>query len=125
MADLIVLKGMEFYGYHGVRSEERAMGQRFVVDLELETDLSRAAATDSLEYTIDYSQVFALVRELLEGPPVGLLETLASRIATAVLDRWSLVEGVRARVKKPCVSIAGAHLEYAGVEVYRTRSAEH
>lgn len=119
--DRLLLRGMEFYGYHGVRPEEKRLGQRFVVDVELETDLSAAARTDDLEQTINYSQVFGLVREVVEGPASNLLEAVAERVAEGVLARWPSVEAVRVRVKKPCAPISGGHLEYAGVEVYRQR----
>ena len=46
-ADRIILTGMQFYGFHGVNAEERALGQPFVVDLETELDLEPAGASDA------------------------------------------------------------------------------
>ena len=48
MGDRILLTGMTFYGYHGVRTPEKELGQRFVVDLEMELDLSAAGLSDDL-----------------------------------------------------------------------------
>ena len=120
MGDKILLTGMTFYGYHGVRPEERALGQRFVVDLEMELDLSAPAASDDLGDTVDYSQVYRTVKEVVEGPPRNLLETLAEETARRTLSAFP-VDGVRVRMTKPHVSIRGAALEGAAVEVYRRR----
>ena len=55
MGDRILLNGMTFYGYHGVRPEEKELGQRFVVDVEMELDLRAAGTSDDLTDTVDYS----------------------------------------------------------------------
>ena len=46
-SDRIILKGMQFYGFHGVNPEERTLGQTYVVDLEVELDLRPAGRSDS------------------------------------------------------------------------------
>ena len=120
MGDRILLTGMTFYGYHGVRPEEKELGQRFVVDLELELDLSAPAVSDDLRDTVDYSRVYQVVREIVEGPSRNLLEAVAEETARGVLSAFP-VDGVRVRVTKPHVSIRGAVLDGAGVEIYRTR----
>ena len=120
MGDKILLVGMTFYGYHGVRPEEKELGQRFVVDLEMELDLSAPAASDDLRDTVNYSLVYQVVREIVEGPSRNLLETVAEETARGVLSAFP-VDGVRVRVTKPHVSIRGAVLAGAGVEVHRRR----
>ncbi|MDE2867789.1 MAG: dihydroneopterin aldolase [Chloroflexota bacterium] len=119
--DTISLAGITLYGYHGARPEERTLGQRFIVDLDLDADLRNAAATDALDSTVNYSEVYALVAEIVEGEPVKLLETLAEGIAQAVLKRFSQVQRVRVRVAKPGVAIAGSVLREAAVTIDRTR----
>ncbi len=119
--DMIVLTGMVFYGFHGVDSDEQALGQRFVVDLEAHLDLRAAGRSDDISMTINYSRLFGTVREVVEGQPVKLLETLANRIAAEILDRFP-VRAARIRVKKPDPPIKGSILDYAAVEVYRRRS---
>jgi 7,8-dihydroneopterin aldolase/epimerase/oxygenase len=119
MTDRIVLAGMRFVGRHGVLPEERAQGQPFLVDVELEGDLRRAGARDELAYTVDYRQVYAAVRSVLEGEPKQLLEALAEEIATQllVLER---VAAVTVRVRKPQVVLPGP-LDYSAVEIRRVR----
>ena len=118
--DRIVLQGMTFYGYHGTKPEERALGQRFRVDVELETDLRRAAASDDLADTINYSRVYRMVREIVEGPSQNLMERLAETVASQLLDSFP-ADAVRVRITKVHPPIKGDVLEGAGVEIYRAR----
>ena len=78
--DRIELHGMSFLGRHGVREAERAKDQEFNVDVDIEVDLSAPAATDQLTDTIDYTFVRAAAKEVIEGPPHRLLESLAGEI---------------------------------------------
>ena len=100
MMDLITLRGISATGYHGVLPEERRDGQLFVVDVELGTDISAAAATDDLQETIDYAQVAAAAVAIIEGDAVDLIETLAERLATKCLT-FTGVMWVRVTVHKP------------------------
>ncbi len=117
--DRILLEGMVFFGRHGTLSAERELGQRFVVDLELRCDLRAAGMSDDLTKTVDYSEVYRLAREIVEGPPVGLTETVAERIAAVVLGRYPQVEGVRVKVAKPQVRLDNTVLAASAVEIVR------
>ena len=121
-SDIISLVGITLYGYHGARPEERTLGQRFVVDVDLEADLRNAGATDDLDATVNYSEVYALVAELVEGEPVNLLETLGERIVRAVFERFPQVQRARVRIAKPGVAIAGSVLREAAVTLDRARN---
>ncbi len=120
MNDKILLNGAHFYGRHGVREEERAVGGRYVVDVELTRDLTRAAASDNVADTISYSDVYRAVREIVEGPSFRLLEALAETIAQTLLSRFN-AEAVLVRVKKQPPPTAGV-IDYAGVEILRRRT---
>jgi dihydroneopterin aldolase len=122
MTDRIRLNEMMFYGYHGVLAEEQALGQRFVVDLELVTDLRRAGVSDDLDQTVNYSAVYAAVRDIVTGPPCRLIEAVAEAIAARVLADHPTVERVSVRVRKPAVPIAGAMLASAEVAIERDRA---
>jgi len=119
-SDRIVLTGLTFYGYHGVRPEERALGQRFVVDLALEMDLRPAGESDDLALTASYSEIYRAVREVVEGPPRNLLETVAEGIAEATLAA-SGAQVVHVRVAKPWAPIKGNTAGTAAVEIHRRR----
>ena len=121
--DRILLDGMVFYGRHGTLPAERELGQPFLVDVELRLDLRPAGLSDDLARTVDYGQVHRLVREIVEGPPVNLTETVAERIATAILEDHPPVEAVRVKVAKPHVRLEDTVLAGCAVEILRHRDA--
>lgn len=119
MADKILLSGIQFPGHHGVSDQERAVGGRYVVDLELAYDLRLPGRSDALADTIDYSAVYTLVVAIGRERQFHLLETLAQTLADAVLAQFPISE-VLVRVKKQPPPIAGI-LDYVGVEIRRMR----
>lgn len=119
-SDSILLEGMRFYAYHGVNPEERTLGQRFVVDVELRADLRAAGSNDDIGSTINYSAVYERVRDIVTGEPRDLIETVAHEIATTLLREFP-AEAAIVKVRKPEVSIRGSMLDGAGVRVVRTR----
>lgn len=120
MTDRIVLTGLEFWALHGVYEHEKATAQRFEVDLEVELDLAPAANLDDLALTVDYGAMAERVRAVMAGPPVDLLETLAERIAGAVLADFERVRAVVVRVRKPDVELV-VPMAFTGVEIRRAR----
>jgi 7,8-dihydroneopterin aldolase/epimerase/oxygenase len=123
--DRIVLEGMVFHGRHGTLPAERELGQPFVVDVELRLDLRPAGLSDRLEETVDYGEVHRVAKEIVEGAPVNLTETVAERIAMAILEDHPPVEAVRVRVGKPHVRLDGTVLAGSAVEILRHRDADH
>ena len=119
LVDRIALQGMAFSGRHGVGAAEREHAQRFKVDIELDVDLSEAGRTDRLADTIDYRQVRAIAKDAIEGESVKLIETLATRIAEAVLA-LPKVRAVTVRVAKRPASMSP--IEAAAVHISRTRA---
>ncbi|MDP8904680.1 MAG: dihydroneopterin aldolase [Chloroflexota bacterium] len=120
MTDRIYLHQMVFEGRHGVTDEERATPQQIEVDLEIELDLAPAGTSDDLADTVDYSDVFAVCRDIVEERSFHLLEGIAEAIAAAVLAGFGPVDAVFVGVKKPGVPLAG-EVEYAGVAIERRR----
>ena len=119
--DRILLEGMVFYGNHGVLPAERDLGQRFVVDVELYCNLRPAGLSDDLTKTVDYGEVHRQARDIVEGEPADLIETVAERIAAAILGDHTLVEAVRVRVAKPDVRLENTVLGGSAVEILRYR----
>jgi dihydroneopterin aldolase len=122
--DRILLEGMVFHGRHGTLPAERELGQPFVVDVELRLDLRPAGLSDDLSQTVDYGEVHKQVKEIVEGPPVNLTETLAERIAATVLEEHPPVEAVRVKVAKPHVRLGETVLEGSAVEILRRRDRD-
>ena len=122
--DRILLEGMVFHGRHGTLATERELGQRFVVDVELRLDLRPAGISDDLAQTVDYGEVHRRAREIVEGEPVNLTETVAERIARAILEEYPAVEAVRVKVAKPHVRLDDTVLAGSAVEILRRRDAD-
>jgi 7,8-dihydroneopterin aldolase/epimerase/oxygenase len=117
VTDELRVVGIECWGHHGVFDHERRDGQRFVVDLELGVDTAPAAASDDLRDTIDYGSLVDDVKAAVEGDPVDLIETLATRIAgVCLLD--ARVEWAKVTVHKPDAPIQAT---FADVQLTITR----
>ncbi len=117
MKDIIRLAGLSFYGYHGVSAAERETGRQFEVDCELEVDLADAGHSDSIKDTIDYSRVYAIIRETVESEAYSLLEGLANRLAVLLLDRFPVYR-VTLRVRKLHPPVGGL-VKHIEIEVTR------
>jgi dihydroneopterin aldolase len=113
----IELQGIELFAFHGVLERERAQGQRFLVDVELELGDTTAASTDRIEDAVDYRDVVAVVTEVSDGRAYNLLEAFASALAEALLVRFPL-RRARVRVRKPDVELA-LPVEHAAVVAER------
>lgn len=115
---------MRFYAYHGALPEENKIGQRFRVDVELSADLYSAGSSDRLDQTINYAEIYGLVKDIVEGPSFKLIETVAEHIAETVLNTFSKADACRVKVTKPDPPIAG-HYDSVSVEIERHRSSAY
>lgn len=104
MTDRIELRGLRIRGNHGVFEHERVDGQEFVIDVSLEVDIAAAAASDDLADTVDYGALAKAIAGIVAGEPVNLIETLASRIASACLQD-KRVQAAIVSVHKPAAPI--------------------
>lgn len=108
----IFLKGMEFYAYHGAIKEENLLGQRFIVNLEIECDLPDE---DELKNTVDYTEIYKKTKDIVENFKFKLIETLAKEIGKKILED-KRVKCVKVTVEKVSPPIKGI-LDKVGVEV--------
>lgn len=111
---------MEFYGYHGVFPEETKLGQRFVVDVMVEVDLQKAGKSDCLEDSVNYGEIFGVVKKIVEGVPFKLLEAIAENITINLLAQFSIIRTCTVKVIKPNPPIPG-HYHSVAVEITRGR----
>jgi len=107
VSDQIALRGMRFLGRHGVSLAERMEPQPFEVDLVMELDLSRPAASDEVADTVDYAAAYEIVRGIVEERSFRLIEALAGAIAATILETFS-VDDVEVAVRKPKAPLPGA-----------------
>lgn len=120
--DRIILKDLGFYGYHGLFSEEAALGQRFFIDLECGVDLSAPGHTDTISSTISYASIYDVVKAAFEGKRMHLIEAVAQNIVDALFAAFADLGWVIIRVRKPEAPIAMVRGE-AAIELHRVRSS--
>ena len=117
----VFVRGLEFYGFHGVPAEERVIGHRYVVDLDFAVSTA-ATETDRVEDSVDYGAAAQRVVRLGQSERFSTVERLARVLADDLLEAFPAVVSVRIRVAKklpPAPVIA----ELAGVELVRSRSS--
>lgn len=103
--DRVRLRGLQFYGYHGATAQEREIGQRFEVDVEMAVDTEGIVDGD-LDTTVDYRDIYAICEECCVRKQYRLIEVMAREIVHDILARFPL-PGVRVTVRKPCVPLGG------------------
>jgi len=117
--DKISIRGINVLGHHGVDEAERQVGQRLVIDIDLYQDLSPAIADDDIRKTINYEAVCGLVERVAGEEEFLLLESLASEIATRILETFK-PEAVTVRVRKMNIPIS-TRVGSVEVEIKRRR----
>jgi 7,8-dihydroneopterin aldolase/epimerase/oxygenase len=120
MSDHIFVTGLLVHAHHGVMPHEEEVGQRFVIDLELTVDLSRAGTSDKLADTVSYSSIVDTATRAFTGKSFRLVETAAAITAEALLAGFAKVSSVRVTVHKPHAPIA-AIFNDVGVSILRQR----
>ena len=96
---LIRLKGMEFYAFHGHFMEEQIVGNSFIVDLEIETDMTLPSKTDNLEDAVDYQKAYNIVASEMESKS-ALLENIAGRILKTLSSELEGITSATVKVSK-------------------------
>ena len=119
--DIIRIAGIKSFGHHGALPEEKRLGQRFTVSVDLEIDTRPAAAADDLKLTVNYADVIRTVEAQLTGKPVYLIETLAQQIAARILGTFDVVKAVTVEVNKPFAPVA-AEFDAISVKIRRERA---
>jgi len=121
--DRIELRGLVVVAAHGLLEEERGRAQPFELDLDLYLDLALAGRQDDLGESIDYAQVADLAAAELGGPHADLLESLAERVASAVLASSPRLHAVRVSLRKLRPPVAH-QMTSAGVTIWRCRKGQ-
>ena len=117
--DIIRLKNMNFYGYHGVYDFEKEQGTNFEVDLELFTALSKSSKSDNIKDTINYEEVYELVKREFGSKSYFLLEKLADSISRSIFKVYK-IDKLIIRVRKIDAPIDGK-LDSVEIELKRKK----
>src|SRR5712672_2969787 len=122
MTDTIFITGVVIHARHGLLEHETEVGQRFVIDLELSSDLSESSRTDRLADTVSYSNVVSTATAAFKNANYKLLERAAGAVADAILAAFPRITAIKVTVHKPHAPIA-AIFDDVGVALTPTRQA--
>ena len=114
MQGTVRLMNAVFYGHHGVMEEEHHLGGRYEVDVAADMDLSAAVESDSLHDTVNYEEIYDIVRTQVTKHEYALIERLAGLIAQHVADAYPGLQAIEVTVRK-CGPPVGGLAERAEV----------
>jgi dihydroneopterin aldolase len=117
---LIHIEGMEFYSFHGHYKEEQIVGNKFIVDLTIETDMEQPMVSDNLKDAVNYQKVYEIVK-LQMGMKSHLLEHIAGRILDAVGSELPGISKASVKVSKMNPTMGG---KVASVSVVINREGD-
>lgn len=112
----ITINGLRFHAYHGVLPQERLTGNDYLINLRVRCSIEKAMHTDSVEDTLNYATVYEVVSSEMKIPS-NLLEHVAGRIGTHLLDMFPEIKDIDLSITKLNPPM-GADCTGAGVEVH-------
>ena len=102
----IFLNSIRLYAFHGCMDEESRIGSDYIIELEVDTNLSLSSKSDDLSDTVDYVALHAIVEREMKKR-ANLLENVTNRIGTSILKEHLNVEKVKVKVVKKNPPIGG------------------
>ena len=114
----IRLNGMEFYAYHGCCLEEQLTGNHFLVDVVMDIEMEKASKTDDLNDTLNYAEVYELVKQEMDARS-DLLEHVSARILDKLCGQFPQLERAEVCVSKLNPPVGG---QVKSVSVSQQRS---
>ena len=120
MKGMIEIAGLILFAKHGVQEEEAKLGQRFILDITLEVEITDAVKKDRLDSTVDYGEVVAVVEAAFRAKRFYLIEAAAAHVASTLLAHFSLVKLARVTVRKPSAPVPAA-IDFVAATVERKR----
>ena len=114
----IVIEEMEFYAFHGHYQEEQIVGNRFLVDLEMDTDLTAPAASDNLNDAVNYQKAYQIIKKEMRRTKSNLLENIGKRMLDALEGELDGVKKMTIRVRKLNPPMGGP-IKSVGVKMSR------
>ena len=116
--DKIIIENLELIAEHGVFKEEKFLGQKFIISVEMITDTREAGKTGNLNASTHYGFVADDIEKIFTGESFDLIETCAEKIAEMILTKYPLISEIKVTVKKPWAPIR-KHFDFVAVEITR------
>lgn len=117
--DKLYIEELEVYAFHGVNEEEKRMGQKFLISVELFLDLAAAGKSDDLTKSVNYAQICCEIEEEFKKEKYNLIEKAAEELAKYILLNYDLAQKVKVMIIKPWAPI-GKPVKYVAVHVDRS-----
>ncbi len=103
---VIELEKMEFYAFHGCYKEEQRVGNKFIVNISIETNISTARISDNIQDTINYVKIYNAVKDEMKQNS-HLLEHVAGRIIDRLLHDFPQILHITVKISKMNPPIGG------------------
>ena len=113
----ISIEGMEFFAYHGCFAEEQIIGTKFIVDIFMNVNTSKAEISDNLHDTVNYQSVYELVKEEMKTKS-KLLEHVGRRILDKIETTFPEVEKSKIKIRKMNPPLGGK-MNFVSLELER------
>lgn len=123
MRGKVEIAGLVLFARHGVNEAEHQLGQRFILDIELDVDLGAAAKSDRLSDTVDYGEVAAVAEAAFRDRRFYLIEASAAHVAEAILAHFPRANSAQVTVKKPSAPVP-AVIDHVAATVTATRKRD-
>jgi len=91
---------LEYYAYHGVKEEEKKLGGKYQLDVDIHYDSNNAVINDDINYAVNYEEIVFSVSELMLNESYDLIETLANEILNTIFDKFEQVMIATVRIRK-------------------------
>jgi 7,8-dihydroneopterin aldolase/epimerase/oxygenase len=99
MKGIIEIENMEFYAFHGCFKEEQIVGNKFLVDVSITTDCTKAAASDRVKEALNYQMVYEVIKNEM-AVKSHLLEHVASRMLDALFSNFNTIQCASVKISK-------------------------
>lgn len=114
------IRDLEVFGFHGVFEEEKRLGQKFILSLEIELNLKLAGKTRDLTKSVHYGELCEKIEKEFKRESYELIETVALNLADFILNQYNIISGVKVFLKKPWAPIR-MHLDTVEIMIERRR----
>jgi len=120
MFDKISIHKIQVFAYHGVFPEEKKLGQKFVISVDLMADLSKVCQSDLIEDGICYGEITERIVLFCQNNRFNTLEALGHKLGENLLFLNKVIESVTIKIEKPNAPIKYL-VDHVAVSVTRTR----
>lgn len=116
----LTISNAVYFGYHGVRNEEQALGGKYEVDADMYYDSTRAVVSDDVSDALNYEEAVFMIGEIITSDPFNLVETIVHEILDSLMDKFPKLMSASVRVRKHAVPVR-QYIDFIEVEQSMTR----